>query len=173
MEQEELMKERDELFEDIKTVLKERAKEFMIVSFVFIILAGLSIYSTVYGNMSPLLCTVMCTCILVLLSYFMYCLNKNVKANNAQDFLTFYDKQKPMMKWMGIILSSLLTIAILIELIGKKDTFGLFMIAGMAIVTSFFSYLGSTANGTREKQEDFKNNIQRLRELVQLTNNKA
>ena len=78
-----------------------------------------------------------------------------------------------MMKWMSIILSSLLTIAILIELIGKKDTFGLLMIAGMAIATSFFSYLGSTANGTREKQEDFKNNIQRLRELVQQTNNKA
>ena len=103
----------------------------------------------------------------------MYCLNKNVKANNAQDFLTFYDKQKPMMKWMGIILSSLLTIAILIEFIGKKDISGLFMIAGMALATSLFSYLVSAANGTREKQEDFKNNIQRLRELLQLTNNKA
>lgn len=173
MEQEELIKERDKLFQDIKTDIKERAKKFKIVSFVFIILAGLSIYSTVYGNMSPLICTIMCTCILVLLSYFMYCLNKNVKANNAQDFLTFYDKQKPMMKWMTIILSSLLAIAILIELISKKDISDLFMIAGMAIVTSFFSYLGSIANGTREKQEDFKNNIQRLRELVQQTNNKA
>ena len=173
MEQEELIKERDKLFQDIKTDIKERAKKFKIVSFVFIILAGLSIYSTVHGNMSPLLCTLMCTCILVLLSYFMYCLNKNVKANNAQDFLTFYDKQKPMMKWMGIILSSLLAIAILIELISKKDISDLFMLAGMAIATTLFSHLGSIANGTREKQEDFKNNIQRLRELVQLTNNKA
>lgn len=172
MEQEELIKERDKLFQDIKTDIKERAKKFMIVSFVFIILAGLSIYSTVYGNMSPLICAIMCTCILVLLSSFMYCLNKNVKANNAQDFLTFYDKQKPMMKWMTIILSSLLAIAILIELISKKDISDLFMIAGMAIVTTLFSYLGSTANGTREKQEDFKNNIQRLRELVQQTSNK-
>ena len=173
MEQEELIKERDKLFQDIKTDIKGQAEKFMIGFIVFIILFGVAIYSTVYGNMSPLLCTVMCTCILVLLSYFMYCLNKNVKANNAQDFLTFYDKQKPMMKWMGIILSSLLTIAILIEFIGKKDISGLFMIAGMALATSLFSYLVSAANGTREKQEDFKNNIQRLRELVQLTNNKA
>lgn len=173
MELEELIKERDELFEDIKTVLKERAKEFMIVSFVFIILAGLSIYITVDGNMSPLLCALMCACILALISSNMFWINKNIKANNAQDFLTFYDKPKQMMKWMNIVLFSLLTIAILIEFIGKKDISGLFMIAGMALATSLFSYLGSAANGTREKQEDFKNNIQRLRELVQLTNNKA
>jgi len=172
MEQEELIKERDELFEDIKTDIKERAKKFMIVSFVFIILAGLSIYSTVYGNMSPLLCALMCACILALISSNMFWINKIIKANNAQDFLTFYDKQKPMMKWMSIILSSLLTIAILIELIGKKDISGLFMIAGMAIATTLFSRLGSIANWTREKQEDFKNDIQRLRELVQLTSNK-
>ena len=169
MEQEELIKERDELFESIKSDLKEWAKIGFVLFIIFIILFGIAILSAVYGTMSPILSAVMCTCILVLLSYFTYCFNKNIKTNNAQDFLTFYDKQKPMMKWMSIILFSLLLIAILIELISKKDTFGLFMFAGMALVSYFFSYIGHT----RDKQEDFKNDIKRLRELVQQTSNKV
>jgi len=173
MDQEELIKERDELFEGIKTVFKERAKNFMIGSSVLIILAGLSIYITVYGNMSPILCALMCACILALISSFMFWINKIIKANNAQDFLTIYDKPKQMMKWMNIVLFSLLAIASLIELISKKDISDLLMIAGIALATSLFSKLGSTANMTREKQEDFKNDIQRLRELVQLTSNKV
>ncbi len=173
MELEELIKERDELFEGIKNNIKGQAKKFMMGFVVFILLAGISIHSTIYGNMSPILCTIICVCILVLLSYFMYYFNKNIKANNALDFLTFYDKQEPMMKWISIILFSLLTIAIIIHLIDKKDTFGFFVIVGMALATTFFSYLGSTAHGTREKQEDLKNDIQRLRELVQQTGIRA
>ena len=88
-------------------------------------------------------------------------LNKITKAGNAQEFLTLYDKNRKVYKWMIIISIIFLIVIFTIVCISSNDN--------MMDTLIWFNVLLFLSLILRPRQDPYKykKDIERLRELVQ------
>ena len=158
MEPQELTNEKNELFESFKSFASRRAKQSTITFVIFCVLAGLCLFSAVIGYMNWITCIVCCIVFLIAGSYGIFWYPKLAKADDAQEFLTIYDKKRKIEKWKTLTQSLLIIAFIIILVIFKVDTetiifWGGILVAGMLPII-FWKY-------------PYIKDIDRLRELVQ------
>ena len=159
MEQEELINEKNELFESFKREFSKRARISPIEFVIICLFVGLFIYSAVRGNMNWLSCTIGSILLLGAGCYDLIWLNKITKAGNAQEFLTLHDKNRKVYKWMLIISLILLIVIFTIEFISDKDMGSLIWFGALLVLSIIL----------RPWQDPYKDkkDIERLRKLVQ------
>lgn len=156
MEPQELINEKTGLFEGFKSYFSRQAKRSTITFVISCVLAGLCLFSAVSGYVDWLPCIVCCSVFLAVGCHVMIGHHKLAKANEAQEFLTNYDKYRKIGKCIALS-CVLLLIAIVIEQAIYKDIKRI-IIYGALLVLSLIS---------RAWQDPYKRDIDRLRELVQ------
>ncbi len=160
MEPQELTVEKNKLFESLMWWYSRLSKISTILFVVFCLLAGLCIFSAVIGYMDWTASIVGCIIFLAAGSRYIFLYHKLAKANDAQEFLTIYDKKRKIDKWTAIT-CALFIIAFIIWLVISKVDIGLVIFGGGLLFFSFFVMFGDDPLTTTKKD------INRLRELVQ------
>ena len=155
MEPQELINERDRLFENYKSYFSRQAKTSTITFVIFCVLAGLCIFSAVIGYMDWLPCIACCIVFLVAGSHGIIWYPKLAKADDAQELLTIYDKKRKIEKWT----QALFIIAFIIMLVIFKVNISTVIFGGglLLVLLLPLSFL---------KDPEMKG-IEWLRELVQ------
>ena len=155
MEPQELINERDRLFENYKSYFSRQAKTSTITFVIFCVLAGLCVFSAVIGYMDWLPCIACCIVFLVAGSHGIIWYPKLAKADDAQELLTIYDKKRKIEKWT----QALFIIAFIIMLVIFKVNISTVIFGGglLLVLLLPLSFL---------KDPEMKG-IEWLRELVQ------
>ena len=149
--------EKNELFEAFKRWASRQAKRSTISFAIFCVLAGLCLFSAIIGHMHWLPCIVCCIVFLVVGTLGMIRFHKLANANDAQEFLTNYDKYRKIGNWITIICLLILIAIITMDYIYSKDTKRLIWFGALLALTLI----------ARPWQDPYKIDINRLRELVQ------
>ena len=157
MEPQGLTVEKNELFESLMRWYSSRSKVSTITFVVCCLLAGLCIFSAVIGHIDWLIGIAGCIILLAAGCHDIIWYHKLAKANDAQEFLTIYDKKRKIDNWTTLI-CALLLIAFIIELVISKVSIAMVIFCGGLLLLSLFEVLGD---------EPKKKDINRLRELVQ------
>ena len=157
MESHELTVEKNELFESLMRWYSSRSKVSTITFVVCCLLAGLCIFSAVIGYMDWIIGIAGCIILLAAGCHDIIWYHKLAKANDAQEFLTIYDKKRKIDNWTTLICALLLIAFIIWLVIGKVDISKVIFCGGLLFL-SLFEVLGD---------EPKKKDINRLRELVQ------
>ena len=134
MEHNEKTNEIDRLFERVRSEFTKRAKAKTVIFFLFIlILASYVIMLAVqHADMMEQLIYSLMFCLSVAMgSCYMTWFNKLTKADNAQDFLAIYDKNKKMEKWL-IAYALIFLAAVVISIVSEYSImFAIFFLALM------------------------------------------
>ena len=157
MESQELTNEKNELFESLKRWFSKRAKVSTITFVIFCVLAGLCIFSAVIGYLDWIPCIACCIIFLLAGSHDMIWYPKLAKADDAQEFLTIYDKKRKTEKWITLTQALFIIAFIIILVIFKVDISTVIFWGGLLVllfILSFWKY-------------PYMRYIDRLRELVQ------
>ena len=157
MESQELINERNALFEGFKSYFSRKAKRNIIAFVIFCLLAGLFIYSAVIGDMNRLLCIVISIILLVMGSHDMIWHPKLAKADNAQEFLTIYDKYRKIRNWINLTCILFIFAIFIIEQVISQDIKRIILYGAFLVIWII----------SRPWQDPYKTDINRLRELVQ------
>ena len=157
MEQEELINEKNELFEGFKSEFSKQAKRSKIGIVFICLFVGLFIASAVSGHINWLPCTIICILLFGAGCHSMIWHNKIAKADDAQEFLTIYDKNRKIEKWKTIICLLLFIAIITMDFIGNKDIDRVIWYGALLVIILI----------TRPWQDPYKIDIDRLRKLVQ------
>ena len=166
MEQEELIQERDVLFESLKSGFSELFRKNRILFVTFCLIIGILVFGAIDGSIYWLGCLACCIFILIPVCHNMISFNKLAKAENAQDFLSMLDEYRKISKWMNIAYIPLGLIVIIMCLISRKPDFN--DVSWIIIFTAFYfalSWFGSNAFGARDTRDQRNNDIARLREI--------
>ena len=99
MESHELTVEKNELFESLMRWYSSRSKVSTITFVVCCLLAGLCIFSAVIGHIDWLIGIAGCIILLAAGCHDIIWYHKLAKANDAQEFLTIYDKKRKIDNW--------------------------------------------------------------------------
>jgi len=159
MEPQELTVEKNELFGSLMRWFSKRAIVSKITFVIFCLLAGLCVFCAVLGYVDWPPCIVGCIICIVVGGYDMIWYHKLAKANDAQEFLTIYDKVRKREKWTTLT-CALFLIAIVIGLIiikANKEQIILFA----ALMSLYIIGGGGGISDTSPKRD-----VDRLRELV-------
>ncbi len=156
MEPQEIINERNGLFEGFKSYFSRQAKRSTISLVIFCVLAGLCIFSAIIGYMDWLPCIVVSIVLLVVGCPDMIGCHKLAKADDAQEFLTIYDKYRKFRKWISLT-CVLFLFAIFIEQAMNKDMKRIFFYGALLVLWLI----------SRPWQDPYKKDIDRLRELAQ------
>ena len=156
MEPQELTNEKNELFESFKRWASRQTKGSTISFVIFCLLAGLFLFSAATGYMNWLPCIVCCIIFLVVGSHGMIWYHKLAKANDAQEFLTIYDKNRKIGNWITLTSILLLLIPVIQLIKSNGIEIGILFAAVLVLclVARFWKY-------------PYMKSIDRLRELVQ------
>ena len=157
MESQELINERNALFEGFKSYFSRKAKRNIIAFIIFCLLAGLFIYSAVIGDMNRLLCIVISIILLVMGSHAMIWHPKLAKADDAQEFLTIYDKYRKIGNWINLTCVIFIFAIFIIDQVISKDIKRIILYSAFLVIWLI----------SRPWQDPYKTDINRLRELVQ------
>ena len=157
MESHELTVEKNELFESLMRWYSSRSKVSTITFVVCCLLAGLCIFSAVIGHIDWIIGIAGCIILLAAGCHDIIWYHKLAKANDAQEFLTIYDKKRKIDNWTTLICALLIIAFIIWLVIGKVDISKVILCGGLLFL-SLFEVLGD---------EPKKKDINRLRELVQ------
>ncbi len=157
MEPQGLTVEKNELFESLMRWYSSRSKVSTITFVVCCLLAGLCIFSAVIGYMDWTIGIAGCIILLAAGCHDIIWYHKLAKANDAQEFLTIYDKKRKIDNWTTLICALPLIAFIIWLVIGKVDISKVIFCGGLLLL-SLFEVLGD---------EPKKKDINRLRELVQ------
>lgn len=159
MESQELTVEKNKLFESLTWWYSRLAKVSTITFVVFCLLAGLCIFSAVIGYMDWPPSIAGCIICLAAGSHDIIWCHKLAKANDAQVFITIYDKKRKIDKWTAIT-CALFIIAFIIWLVISRVDIKLVIFSGGLLLFSFFELFEDGPWST-------KKDINRLRELLQ------
>lgn len=157
MEPQELINERNELFESLKIWFSKSAKVRSIAFVIFCLLTGLCIFSAIIGHIDWFIGIVCCIIFLVAGIHDMIWYPKLAKANDAQEFLTIYDKKRKIEKWTTLICTLLIIAFIIVPVVISKVDIKIFLLPG-ALLCLVLAELWDDPR---------KRDIERLRELVQ------
>jgi len=158
METQELINERNELFESFKSEFSKQWRKSLIISILICLLIGLIIYSAVSGDMNWLTCTIVCVCLLIALCHDLLRIHKLTNADSAQDFVTLYDKHRKIHKWLFLIILPLAIFVIYTDPFIHNKIDNIIWLAALLLI----SFIANPPF-----HDPYKNSIDRLRELVQ------
>ena len=163
MEREDLINEKNELFKKLKSESAKQAKTDLIgLTIVCLLIAVHIIYGAINHSdiMVQAFFTFLFFCGFIEIVHKLNWRGKVVKADNAQDFLTIYAKNKIITNWIDIILISIFMILFFVKELTRGSLAELLIII-IGVPLLYFI--------TRGLSDNPKNDINRLRELTQQT----